>query len=99
MTQAIEMVRFTPGPEAEEALVSGRPGMLAALSDACPGMVRAYLGKTGASDWLDVIVWESRELALDAAAKAPEIPACAAWFSHIEQVVGMEHADVVAGDA
>lgn len=43
-----------------------------------------------------MIVWESREQALAAAEDAPSIPEAAAWFSHIAEVIGMEHADVVS---
>lgn len=98
MTQAIEMVRFTAKSGEEEALVNERPEMLEVLSAECPGMLSAQLAKTEEGNWLDVVVWKSREQALSAAEKAPRIPACATWFSHMDQVIAMEHADVVVAD-
>lgn len=95
MAQAIEMVRFTVKTGHEEALVEGRSAMLLALSTAFPGMVDARLAKLDARTWLDLVVWESREEALAAAAGAVELPIVAAWFENIAEVVTMEHADVV----
>jgi len=101
MAQAIEMVRFTAKPGEEEALVTERPAMLDALRAQYPGIVSARLAKLegvsaeGTTSWLDVIVWESREQALAAAEGAPRIPIVAAWFSHMADVIGVEHADVV----
>lgn len=96
MALAIEMVRFTVKPGEEEAFVAERPEMLEALSAECPGMVSADLAKTDDTNWLDLIVWESREEALAAAEKISQIPACAKWVSHMDQVLVMEHADVVS---
>jgi heme-degrading monooxygenase HmoA len=96
MAQAIEMVRFTVKPGEEEALVAERSGMLEALTAEYPGLVSARLARADETTWLDLIVWESRERALAAAEGAPRIPACAAWFGHFAEVLGMEHADVVA---
>lgn len=95
MAQAIEMVRFTVKPGEEEALIDGRPGMLLALSEQHPGMVDARLARMDGGIWLDMIVWERREMALAAAEDAPRIPAVAGWLSHIAEVLDMEHADVV----
>ncbi|CAA9395909.1 MAG: hypothetical protein AVDCRST_MAG03-916 [uncultured Rubrobacteraceae bacterium] len=95
MAQAIEMVRFTVKPGEEAALIDGRPGMLLALSEQHPGMMSARLARMDGGLWLDMIVWESRELALAAAEDAPGIPAVAGWLSHIAEVLGVEHADVV----
>ena len=96
MAQAIEMVRFTVKPGEEEALVAEHPGMLEALTAEYPGLVSARLAKTGETTWLDVLVWESRGEALAAAEGASNIPECAAWFGRFAEVLGMEHADVVA---
>lgn len=97
MAQAIEMVRFTVKPGEEEALMDERPGMLEALTAKYPGLVSAHLAKTDETTWLDVLVWESREEALDAAEGAPNIPKCEAWFGRFAKILGTEHADVVVG--
>ena len=94
--QAIEMVRFTVKAGRESALVDGRATMVAALSAAYPSLVVARLARVDEATWLDLVVWESREEALAAAEGAFGVADCAAWFDHIDQVLSMEHADVVA---
>ena len=95
MAQAIEMVRFTVKRGEEGSLIDGRAGMLLALSEQHPGMVSARLARLDGGVWLDMIVWETRGQALAAAEDAPRIPAVADWLSHIADVIGMEHADIV----
>ena len=97
--ETIEMVRFTVKPGAEAALVSERPAMVEAVKAEFPGMLTARLAKLDETTWLELIVWESREEAQTATEKAHEIPVVAAWFSHIAQVLGIEHADVVVAES
>ncbi|MFD0560002.1 antibiotic biosynthesis monooxygenase [Stackebrandtia endophytica] len=92
---AIELARFTVSPEAEEAMVEGRPSMIRALRARFPGCLAAYLTKEDDGSWLDVVVWRDRTEALEAARTAPSIPECAAWFQHIATSGGLRHVDVV----
>ena len=96
--ETIEMVRFTVRPGAEEALVYERPAMVEAVRAEFPGMLSAQLAKLDETTWLELIVWTSREAAQRATEKAHAIPAVAAWFSHIAEVIGIEHADVVVAE-
>jgi quinol monooxygenase YgiN len=97
--KTIEMVRFTVRPGAEEALVSERPAMVEAVRAEFPGMLSARLAKLDETTWLEHIVWTSRETARKATEKAHDIPAVAAWLSHIAEVIVVERADVVVAES
>ena len=93
--QALELVRCTVKPGAEDAFVRARPKAIEALRARCPGLVDGHLARVDDTTWVDVLVWESREQALAAAEKAPQVPEVAEWFGVIDEVLAMEHAEVV----
>ena len=93
MARALEIVRLTVRPGEEEAFVQERPAGIAALRQ-FPGYVRAVLARLEDGSWLDLVVWESREQALEAAQRAPEVRELASWFAHIADVQWMEHAEI-----
>jgi D-hexose-6-phosphate mutarotase len=90
----LEMVRFSVAPDLEEAVVAEHREVLAALTDAAPGLERAYLSRAEDGLWLHLLVWQDRAAALAAAQRAPGIPVCAAWFGKLGDV-RMEHLDVL----
>lgn len=92
---ALELARFSTSAENEEGLLADRPKMLTALKARFPGVVRAQLTKLDDGSWLDVLTWTSKEEAAKAAREAFEIPECAAWFAHIDEVKEMNHAVVI----
>ncbi len=98
MARALEIVRLTVRPGEEEAFVQERAGAIEALRR-FPGYVQAVLARLEDGSWLDLVVWESREQALDAAQRAPEVPELASWFAHIADVQWMEHAEIAHEDA
>ncbi len=94
MARALEIVRLTVRPGEEEAFVQERQAVTEALRRKFPGYVRAVRARLEDRSWLDLVVWESREQALDAARRAPEMPELASWFAHIAEVQWMEHAEI-----
>jgi hypothetical protein len=96
MAPVVELVRFTVKAGHEEGIVGDRDAAMAALSAACPGMRRATLTRLPDGSWVDLIVWDSLELAEQAAAAMPGIVGVQPWAAHIDAVLSFEHADVVA---
>jgi len=97
MATTVELVRFTVTPGQEEAFLTARPAAVEALST-MPGLLSATLARTDDGEWLDVVLWRSREEALAAAEafEAGRLPEAAmAWASLIAEVRSMTHADVV----
>jgi hypothetical protein len=94
MTPAFEFATFTVRDADEAALLAERPAMIAALRDAFPGLLAAWLTKRDDGSWLDVILWSTREEAEAAAEHVNEVPEAKAWFRHIAAPGGLQHADV-----
>ena len=93
---ALEIASFTVAPDAADRVVAGHRAVIAELGDACPGLERAQLVRpeTDGERWLHLLTWTTRAAAQDAAARAPELPACRAWFGLLGDPA-MDHADVV----
>jgi hypothetical protein len=95
---AIELATFSVPAEAEELLVSERPSMIAALKRRFPACRAAFLTKQDDGSWLDILVWSSRDEALEAARDIETVPECAHWFRHISSSGGLRHVDVHVAD-
>ena len=95
MTLTFELAAFTVREGAEPALLAERPEMIAALRQAFPAALAAWLTKEDDGSWLDVILWRSREEAEDAARRIDQVPEAARWFRHIEESKGLRHVAVV----
>lgn len=94
MAQALEVVQFRVDPQKVNSLLAGRDEAIAALRTECPGLISARLAHIEGDRWMDVLVWESRELAEAAFERAPAIPRLARWFENIAEVGTCEHAEV-----
>ena len=94
MAQALEVVQFRVEPDKVDPLLAGRDEAIAALRTECRGFVSAHLAHIEGDRWIDVLMWESRELAEAAFERAPTIPTLARWFENIAEVGVCEHADV-----
>ena len=68
--------------------------MLAALRQASPGVLAAWLTKQDDGSWLDVILWRSRDEADEAARRIDQIPEAKRWFQHIAESKGQRHVEV-----
>jgi hypothetical protein len=95
MAPTFELAQFVVHEGAEEALVAERPAMVRALQQAFPQALAAWLTRQDDGSWLDVILWESREAAEEAARGVNEVPGAAAWFRHIAESRGLRHVEVV----
>jgi hypothetical protein len=94
MTLTFELAVFTVGEEAEPALLAERPEMIAALRQAFPAALAAWLTKQDDGSWLDVILWRSRQEAEEAARRIDEVPEAKRWFRHIVESKGLRHVEV-----
>ncbi len=94
MADVLEVARFKVKVGEEERMLETRPAMEAALERECAGFVSLVLSRDG-DTWVDVVRWESREQALAAMEKVMNLPECQAMFALIDEVVSMEHLEVV----
>lgn len=90
----LEIARFTVAAEDEAAVRDGHPAVVAALAAACPGLRTAALARTEDDGYVHVLTWDSHVEAMAAAATAPTIPVCAAWFARLAEVT-LEHAEIL----
>jgi hypothetical protein len=74
MPLTLELAAFTVRDGAEPQLRAERPEMLGALRQAFPAALAAWLTKQDDGSWLDVIPWQSREEAEEAAARIHQVP-------------------------
>lgn len=95
MGLAIELARFRVPDAAVSAMLEERPGMVAALKKRFPACLAAYLTREDDGSFLDVIVWESRDQAVEAARLVDTVPECKSWFRHISQSGGLRHVEVL----
>jgi hypothetical protein len=89
-----ELAAFTVIDGAEPALLAERPKMIAALRQAFPGVLAAWLTRQDDGSWLDVVLWRSRQEAEDAAHRIDQVPAAQRWFRHIAESKGLRHVEV-----
>jgi hypothetical protein len=94
MTLTLELAAFTVREDAEPALLAERPEMLTALRRAFPGALAAWLTKQDDGNWLDVVLWRSRQEAEEAARRIGQVPAAKRWFRHIAESKGLRHVEV-----
>jgi hypothetical protein len=90
-----ELAHFVVSEGDEEALLAERPAMVRALKEAFPEAVAAWLTKQDDGSWLDVVLWQSREAAEEAARRIDEVEEARSWFRHIEKSHGLRHVEVV----
>ncbi len=94
MADVLEVARFKVKVDDEGRMLAARPAMEAALARECPGFVSLVLSRDG-DTWVDIVRWESRDQAVAAMDKVMTLPECQAMFSLIDEVVAMEHLEVV----
>ena len=68
--------------------------MIAALRQAFPGVLAAWLTRCDDGSWLDVILWRSREEAEHAAKHVGGVAAAKAWLGHIAESHVLQHVEV-----
>jgi hypothetical protein len=95
MALTFELAHFVVREGDEEALLEERPAMVRALREAFPDALAAWLTRQDDESWLDVILWQSREAAEEAARRINEVPEARSWFRHIAASRGLRHVEVV----
>jgi hypothetical protein len=89
-----ELAQFVVRHGEEEALLAERPAMVRALREAFPAALAAWLTRQDDGSWLDVILWQSREDAEEAARRIDEVAEARSWFRHIAQSHDLRHVEV-----
>ena len=71
--------------------------MVRALRKAFPAALAVWLTRQDDGSWLDVILWQSREAAEEAARRINEVAEARSWFRHIAESHSLRHVEVVDG--
>jgi hypothetical protein len=95
MALTFELAHFDVHEGDEEALLEERPAMVRALQEAFPGALAAWLTRQDDGSWLDVVLWQSREAAEEAARRIDEVAQARSWFRHIAASHGLRHVEVI----
>jgi len=95
MGLTFELAHFVVHEEDEEALLAERPAMVRALQEAFPDALAAWLTRQDDGSWLDVVLWQSREAAEEAAGRIDEVAEARSWFRHIAESHGLRHVEVL----
>jgi hypothetical protein len=90
-----ELAQFVVRDGEEETLLAERPAMVRALREAFPAVLAAWLTRQDDGSWLDVILWQSREAAEEAAHRIDEVAEARSWFRHIAESHGLRHVEVI----
>ena len=95
MALTFELAHFVAHEGNEEALLTERPAMVRALQEAFPDALAAWLARQDDGSWLDVILWQSRQSAEEAARRIDEVAEARSWFRHIAASHGVRHVEVI----
>jgi hypothetical protein len=95
MAHTFELAEFVVRDGEEEALLSERPTMVRALRETFPAALAAWLTRQDDGSWLDVILWQSREAAEEAARRIDQVAEARSWFRHIAESRGLRHVEVM----
>ena len=95
MALTFELAHFVVHEEDEEGLLAERPAMVRALKEAFPDALAAWLTRQDDGSWLDVVLWQNREAAEDAARCIHEVAEARSWFRYIAESHGLRHVEVV----
>ena len=95
MALTLELAHFDVHGGAEDALLAERPAMIRSLQKAFPDALAAWLTRQDDGSWLDLVLWQSRDAAEEAARRIHEVAEARSWFRHIAQSHGVRHVEVV----
>jgi hypothetical protein len=97
MALTFELAHFVVREQDVEVLLEERPAMVRALREAFPAALAVWLTRQDDGSWLDVILWQSREAAEEAARRINEVAEARSWFRHIAESHSLRHVEVVDG--
>lgn len=93
MEQTLEIATFRA--EITPEFLACRDAAMDAIAREFDGFISERLVQHDDGSLSDLIVWSSRSLAKDAAAKASSLPEAAAYFAMFTASISMEHAEIV----
>lgn len=95
MAQCLEVIRYTPKPGGEDALLELRDQMLADIRSKHDGLLRAEMSKLDDETYIDVLLWESKDHADKANADHENIEGFVAWVGNVGEVQAFEATEVL----
>lgn len=93
---ALETATFRA--EITDDMLTARQEAMRAIARELEGFVSSRLIRKDDGTLADEVVWSSRESALNAAANALHIPEAVTYFSHLSEIISMEHAEILTDD-
>ena len=93
-TYALEIARYKVNPNDDAATDEGAQQFFAVARDKLPGFVSAIRAQLGDGEWVDLVLWNSRAEAEEAAARFPQIPELRELASNFTEIVEMTHGRV-----
>jgi hypothetical protein len=91
----IEIVRSAIAPDREAEVLASRPHAMARFRESFPALRSATLARFDDGTWVDLLIWDSRADAQEAARRAAEIPELAAFMALLGSVSSFEIATIV----
>ena len=91
----LELVTFQATPETRDEVAIATALKLTPILAAMPGFINRHFAKGEAGEWIDVVIWDSRENAEAAAKAVMDIPEAKPFFSLIDrETVHLRHATI-----
>lgn len=93
--QTLELVTFQADPStSDEAIIEKALKLTPILAD-MPGFINRHFAKGENGEWIDAVIWDSKESAQAAAKAVMDIPEAGAFFSLINQeTMNFRHATI-----
>jgi hypothetical protein len=87
MAVIYEVVHSRLKPGAESEMLNLRPAFVAAVKTRYPELLDATLVRLDDGTWLDIVRWQTRRSADEAAAEAVQIPEASAMMALIDEMI------------
>lgn len=93
--QTLELVTFQTTPGTSDEVAIAKALKLTPILAAMPGFIDRHFAKSEAEEWIDVVIWDSKENAEAAAKAVMDIPEAKPFFSIIDkETVNLRHATI-----
>ncbi len=93
--QTLELVTFQTVPGTSDEAMIEEALKVAPIIAAMPGFINRHFAQGSDGEWIDAVIWDSRENALAAAKAFMDIPEAAPFFSLINQeTINLRHATI-----
>lgn len=93
--QTLELVTFQTAPGTKDRVTIENALKLTPILAAMPGFINRHFAKGENGEWIDAVIWDSRENARAAAKAVMEIPEAEPFFSLMNQeTINLRHATI-----